>query len=91
MLHLTPDVYTRTSDHFDLILKYAEKIIKDGHAFCDDTPADVVKELREKKEPSPKRDLCRFDLCIAFIFFHSPIIILLHCSAWVFIALEFSV
>eukprot|EP00794_Sanderia_malayensis_P017782 gene17782-19558_t len=56
LLQLTPDMYSRTSDHFDLFLKYAEKIIKDGNAFCDDTPADVMKEMREKKEPSSKRE-----------------------------------
>eukprot|EP00795_Rhopilema_esculentum_P013436 gene13436-4307_t len=57
LLHLTPDKFSRTSDYFDVCLKAAEKLIREGNAFCDDTPMEAVKELREKREPSAKRDL----------------------------------
>ena len=60
LLHLTPDKFSRTSDYFDVCLKAAEKLIREGNAFCDDTPMDAVKELREKREPSAKRDLSTF-------------------------------
>ena len=71
-LHLTPDVYTRTSDHFELCLTYAEQLIKDGNAFCDDTPFEEVKELREKKEPSSKRDQCKYEPCLYTTFTIHP-------------------
>ena len=56
LLHLTPDKFSRTSDYFDVCLKSAEKLIKDGHLYCDDTPMDAMKELREKREPSVRRN-----------------------------------
>jgi len=57
LLQLTPDFFTRTSDHFDVMFKYAEQMIKQGDAYVDDTPADEMKRTREEREPSVKRDL----------------------------------
>lgn len=38
MLDIKPDHFSRTSDFFDLYIEYAEKLIRDGKAFVDDTP-----------------------------------------------------
>uniref|UniRef100_A0A8C6XSV9 Bifunctional glutamate/proline--tRNA ligase n=1 Tax=Naja naja TaxID=35670 RepID=A0A8C6XSV9_NAJNA len=38
MLHIKPDQFTYTSDHFEKIMKYAEKLIHEGKAYVDDTP-----------------------------------------------------
>jgi len=53
---LTPDVYSRTSDHFELISTYAEQIIKQGDAYCDCTPTEEVRKLREERQPSAFRE-----------------------------------
>ena len=57
LLHLTPDVHSRTSDHFEVMQKYAEQMIQQGDAYCDNTPAEEMKRLREERLPSPNRDL----------------------------------
>ena len=36
-------VRSNTSDHFDTIIKYAEKFIRDGKGYCDDTPVAQVR------------------------------------------------
>jgi len=56
LLNLTPDVFTRTSDHFEAMLVYAEQMIRQGDAYCDSTPAEEMKSLREQKLPSPMRE-----------------------------------
>uniref|UniRef100_A0A8C3HFG9 Bifunctional glutamate/proline--tRNA ligase n=1 Tax=Chrysemys picta bellii TaxID=8478 RepID=A0A8C3HFG9_CHRPI len=43
MLHIKPDQFTYTSDHFETIMKYAEKLIQEGKAYVDDTPAEQMK------------------------------------------------
>ena len=59
MLEIKPDHFSHTSDHFELILSYAEKMISNGLAYCDDTPGDLMKELREKRTKSENRDNCK--------------------------------
>ncbi|XP_034936970.1 bifunctional glutamate/proline--tRNA ligase [Chelonus insularis] len=56
LLEIKPDRFTHTSDYFDLMLDYCEKLIKEGKAFVDDTPALTMKEQREQKLPSTNRD-----------------------------------
>ena len=56
MLNVTADMYTHTSDHFDLIMTHAEKFIREGKAYCDNTPPDKMKEEREQKIKSANRD-----------------------------------
>ncbi|XP_017877336.1 bifunctional glutamate/proline--tRNA ligase [Ceratina calcarata] len=56
LLQIKPDRFTHTSDYFDLMLEYCTKLIKDGNAYVDDTPADVMKEQRDKKEMSANRN-----------------------------------
>lgn len=63
MLEIKPDVFTHTSDHFDTIMNFAEKMIREGKAYADDTPADRMKEEREQRIKSANRDNCEFDQC----------------------------
>ncbi|KAK2561535.1 Bifunctional glutamate/proline--tRNA ligase [Acropora cervicornis] len=56
MLRVKPDVFTHTSDHFDTIMSFAEKMIREGKAYADDTPGDKMKEEREQRVKSVNRD-----------------------------------
>ena len=60
MLKVKPDQFTHTSDHFDTIMMYAEKMIREGKAYADDTPGDKMKEEREQRIKSVNRDNCEF-------------------------------
>lgn len=60
MLKIEPDKFTHTSDHFDTIMNFAEKMIREGKAYADDTPGDQMKEEREKRVKSANRDNCEF-------------------------------
>ncbi|CAD1476646.1 unnamed protein product, partial [Heterotrigona itama] len=44
LLQIKPDKFSHSSDYFDLMLEYCAKLIKDGKAYIDDTPADIMKE-----------------------------------------------
>ncbi|XP_012582375.1 PREDICTED: bifunctional glutamate/proline--tRNA ligase isoform X2 [Condylura cristata] len=55
MLHIKPDQFTYTSDHFETIMKYAEKLIREGKAYVDDTPAEQMKAEREQRAESKHR------------------------------------
>nr|XP_004670165.2 bifunctional glutamate/proline--tRNA ligase isoform X2 [Jaculus jaculus] len=55
MLHIKPDQFTYTSDHFETIMKYAEKLIQEGKAYVDDTPAEQMKAEREQRVESKHR------------------------------------
>merc|ERR1712130_3714 len=56
MLKIKPDVFSYTSDHFELIEKYCEKLLKDGKAYCDDTPGEEMKTERENRIEGKNRD-----------------------------------
>uniref|UniRef100_A0A670I0K0 Prolyl-tRNA synthetase n=1 Tax=Podarcis muralis TaxID=64176 RepID=A0A670I0K0_PODMU len=56
MLHIKPDQFTYTSDHFETIMKYAEKLIHEGKAYVDDTPAEQMKMEREQRTESKHRN-----------------------------------
>ncbi|XP_074805339.1 bifunctional glutamate/proline--tRNA ligase isoform X3 [Natator depressus] len=56
MLHIKPDQFTYTSDHFETIIKYAEKLIQEGKAYVDDTPAEQMKMEREQRIESKHRN-----------------------------------
>uniref|UniRef100_A0A4W2H8X3 Bifunctional glutamate/proline--tRNA ligase n=1 Tax=Bos indicus x Bos taurus TaxID=30522 RepID=A0A4W2H8X3_BOBOX len=56
MLHIKPDQFTYTSDHFETIMKYAEKLIQEGKAYVDDTPAEQMKAEREQRIESKHRE-----------------------------------
>lgn len=59
MLHIKPDQFTYTSDHFETIMKYAEKLIQEGKAYVDDTPAEQMKAEREQRIESKHRANCK--------------------------------
>ncbi|KAG6462778.1 hypothetical protein O3G_MSEX013465 [Manduca sexta] len=56
MLEIKPDMFTHTSQYFDLMMEYCEKLIKEGKAFVDDTPAEQMKNEREQKIESKNRN-----------------------------------
>ncbi|XP_063299887.1 bifunctional glutamate/proline--tRNA ligase isoform X2 [Pelobates fuscus] len=56
MLQIKPDQFTYTSDHFETITKYAEKLIQEGKAYVDDTPAEQMKSEREQRLESKHRN-----------------------------------
>jgi len=47
LLQVKYDHFSRTSDHFETILGYCEKLIKEGKAYCDDTDAETMKAERD--------------------------------------------
>lgn len=55
-LEITPTKITRTSDHFDALLKQMTVLIEKGICYCDDTPVDEMRDMRLKKLPSKYRD-----------------------------------
>ncbi|XP_069810307.1 bifunctional glutamate/proline--tRNA ligase isoform X2 [Dendropsophus ebraccatus] len=55
MLQIKPDQFTYTSDHFERIIEYAEKLIREGKAYVDDTPAEQMKAEREQRIESKHR------------------------------------
>ncbi|KAM9317202.1 bifunctional glutamate/proline--tRNA ligase [Gastrophryne carolinensis] len=56
MLQIKPDQFTYTSDHFEKIIQYAEKLIREGKAYVDDTPAEQMKAEREQRTESKHRN-----------------------------------
>lgn len=55
LLQIKPDCFTHTSDYFDLMLEYCEKLIKKGEAYVDDTDPEIMKQEREQKKASCNR------------------------------------
>lgn len=55
MLEIKPDVFSHTSQYFDLMLEYCEKLLKEGKAYVDDTEAELMKTQREQKLESANR------------------------------------
>lgn len=49
MLNIKPDIFSFTSDYFDLYLSYADKLIAEGKAYVDDTPPEEMKKMRENR------------------------------------------
>lgn len=58
MLQIKPDRFTHSSDYFDLMLELCTKLIQEGKAYVDDTPALQMKGQRDQKLPSDNRDNC---------------------------------
>jgi bifunctional glutamyl/prolyl-tRNA synthetase len=56
MLKIKYDHFSRTSDHFETILAYCEKLLKEGKAYVDDTDAETMKAEREAKKESKNRN-----------------------------------
>ena len=49
MLQVRYDKLTHTSDHFDLIERYAEQMLRQGTAYVDDTDPEAMKQERDQK------------------------------------------
>ncbi|OVF07837.1 putative glutamate--tRNA ligase [Clavispora lusitaniae] len=56
LLGIKGDQVTYSSDYFDQMYELALKMIKDGNAYCDDTPLEKMREERMVGEPSARRD-----------------------------------
>ncbi|PYH42724.1 glutamate--tRNA ligase GUS1 [Aspergillus saccharolyticus JOP 1030-1] len=56
LMGIKPDRLSYTSDYFDLLYDYAIRIIKEGHAYADDTEKETMAEQRMVGEPSKRRD-----------------------------------
>uniref|UniRef100_A0A1A9WPS7 Bifunctional glutamate/proline--tRNA ligase n=1 Tax=Glossina brevipalpis TaxID=37001 RepID=A0A1A9WPS7_9MUSC len=55
LLQIKPDLFTHTSNYFDLMLQYCEQLIKEGKAYVDDTPPEQMKLEREQRLESQNR------------------------------------
>ena len=55
LLQVHYDKFTHTSDHFDLISQYCDKMLAEGKAYVDDTEAETMKTEREQKVESKNR------------------------------------
>lgn len=56
LLGIKPDTISYTSDYFDEIDKQCIRIIEAGKAYADDTPGDIMSQMRMAREPSVHRD-----------------------------------
>ncbi|XP_050354067.1 bifunctional glutamate/proline--tRNA ligase [Nymphalis io] len=56
MLEIKPDMYTHTSEYFDMMIQYCGNLIKEGKAFVDNTPPEQMKMEREQKIESRNRN-----------------------------------
>jgi len=56
MLKVKYDHFSRSSDHFDTILMYCEKLLREGKAYVDDTDAETMKAEREARQESKRRN-----------------------------------
>lgn len=56
LLGIKGDVVSYSSDYFQKMYDLALQLIKDGNAYCDNTPLEQMREQRMVGEPSAKRD-----------------------------------
>ena len=70
MLQVRYDKLTHTSDHFDLIERYAEQMLRQGTAYVDDTDPEAMKQERDQKVESKNRSNSKSFLFLFFKFFH---------------------
>ena len=47
---------------------YAEQLINQGNAYCDNTSAEEMKKQREERVPSPHRDACKMILILFLVY-----------------------
>ena len=55
-LGIIPDTVTYSSDYFQKLINYAEKLVYDGKAYVDTTQKDIMKEQRRNCISSANRD-----------------------------------
>ena len=58
LLGIKGDQITYSSDYFQTMYDLAVKMIKDGNAYCDDTPVDTMREQRMVGDASARRKVC---------------------------------
>ena len=56
MLGIKPDIFSYTSNHFERMLEFCEKLIRDGNAFVDDTDGETMKQERSERKNSKHRN-----------------------------------
>ncbi|KAJ3655807.1 hypothetical protein Zmor_014918 [Zophobas morio] len=56
LLEIKPDMFTHTSQYFDLMLEYCEKLLKENKAYADDTDPETMKTQREQRIESSNRN-----------------------------------
>lgn len=54
-MEIFPDRWTYSSDHFETLLNYCEKLLNEGKAYVDDTDAETMRKEREKRIESKNR------------------------------------
>lgn len=59
LLEIKPDMFTHTSQYFDLMLEYCDKMLKEGKAYVDDTEPEQMKKEREQRIASKHRTNCK--------------------------------
>lgn len=52
MLQVKPDMFTHTSQYFDLMLEYCERLLREGKAYVDNTDPETMKTEREQRVQS---------------------------------------
>lgn len=60
LLEIKPDMFTHTSQYFDLMLEYCDKMLKEGKAYVDDTEPEQMKKEREQRIASKHRTNCKW-------------------------------
>jgi len=56
LLGIKPDVWTHSSDYFDLMISYCEQLMTAELAFVDDTDTDTMRKEREARVESKNRN-----------------------------------
>lgn len=69
MLDIKPDIFTHTSQYFDMMLEMCERLIKEQKAFVDDTLPEQMKTEREQKVESVNRQNCELLNDLIHIYF----------------------
>lgn len=55
-LQVKPDIYVRSSDHFEKCIVFAEQLIKEGKAYMDDTPVEELRKMKMEGIESANRN-----------------------------------
>lgn len=58
MLEIKPDLFTHTSQYFDIMLEYCEQLLNESKAYVDDTEHEQMKSEREQRVESKNRNNC---------------------------------
>ena len=63
LLEIKPDRWSHSSDYFDVILDYCERLLKEGKAYVDETDAETMRKEREERKESKYRNSCQSIKC----------------------------